>query len=365
MTLHPFIGFVANPATDIVKVDPEGFINPRQWRVGENDVSIAVLGGSVARGLALKRQDTLITELSKAPSLSGRRIVVRNLALGGYKQPQQLMILNYLLALGQHFDIVINLDGFNEVAIPYRDNIPNGVFPFYPRSWPLWASTAQDLSSQRLIGTIALLREWRAYLAGLCTAPPLDYSASCEVTWRLLDRSLQQRIFVAREKLATAAATKQSFRTHGPRRPETNPAELFTDLTEYWRQCSLLMHQLSHNNGMRYFHFLQPNQYVTGSKPMGDEEKQVALSPQETYRYRDAVEMGYPKLAAAGEQLVAAGVNFHDLRMIYADHPEPTYVDMCCHVNPHGNTILATEIAHRIVDQLVETDLEPSSQDSR
>jgi len=43
------------------------------------------------------------------------------------------MRLNYLLALGARFDLFINLDGFNEVALPPAENIPKGVFLFFPR----------------------------------------------------------------------------------------------------------------------------------------------------------------------------------------------------------------------------------------
>ena len=39
-----------------------------------------------------------------------------NLALFGYKQPQQLTTLAYLMSIGGQFDLVLNIDGFNEVA---------------------------------------------------------------------------------------------------------------------------------------------------------------------------------------------------------------------------------------------------------
>jgi len=35
----------------------------------------------------------------------------------GYKQPQQLLVLSYFLSIGQPFDMVMNIDGFNEVAL--------------------------------------------------------------------------------------------------------------------------------------------------------------------------------------------------------------------------------------------------------
>jgi hypothetical protein len=47
--------------------------------------------------------------------------------IGGYKQPQQLMALNWFMALGGEFDIVINLDGFNDVALPALENVPTRI----------------------------------------------------------------------------------------------------------------------------------------------------------------------------------------------------------------------------------------------
>ena len=35
----------------------------------------------------------------------------------GYKQPQQLLVPTYFLSIGQVFDLVVNIDGFNEVAL--------------------------------------------------------------------------------------------------------------------------------------------------------------------------------------------------------------------------------------------------------
>jgi hypothetical protein len=35
------------------------------------------------------------------------------------------------------------------------------------------------------------------------------------------------------------------------------------------------------------------------------------------------------------------GIRFIDLSRVFADHPEPLYVDSCCHVDVRGNTIVA------------------------
>jgi len=97
--------------------------------------------------------------------------------------------------------------------------------------------------------------------------------------------------------------------------------------------------RLAGSNGIRYYHFLQPNQYVVDSKPLTATERAEAWVP--THPYRRAVETAYPALARAGQGLRGLGVRFTDLSAAFKDHPEPLYIDSCCHVNERGNAILA------------------------
>ena len=58
--------------------------------------------------------------LARLPALRERRVVVVNMAQGSGKEPQQLLELAYLLALGQRLDLAIALDGFNELALGHH-----------------------------------------------------------------------------------------------------------------------------------------------------------------------------------------------------------------------------------------------------
>ena len=148
--LHPFVGYVLSPehrpGRRARRFDPRaaqyGFALSREHIMqppGDDRVILAVLGGSVASIFATVGGKGLVRELQAYPRFRGKEIVVVSLAMGGYKQPQQLMALNYILSLGAHFDIVLNLDGFNEVALPPAELIPKGISPHYPRTW--WTLT--------------------------------------------------------------------------------------------------------------------------------------------------------------------------------------------------------------------------------
>jgi hypothetical protein len=336
--IHPYFGFA---------IDPEkgggstGFRNagfPRDRR----SVRVVILGGSVAYGLVQKARTRIERALERSPAYAGRKVHVLNYSLPGSKQPQQLMVLNYLLAEGKRPDVVINLDGFNEVTVPLLDHRRRGVAAMYPQGWEMRVGSFEDPATRRLVGRITYLRELRAGLAGSCAHPPLRWSPTCDLVWQRVDRVLAADLKETQEQLGLRASERRSFRSHGPDEPGRSPAEYVDYITGVWMQSSLLMHQISAARDVRYFHFLQPNQYVDGSKPMGAEERFRAFVPGSGWH--QAVSAAYPSLAFRGELLAAAGVAFHDLRMLFVDHPEPLYSDRCCHLRLEGTRLLADRI---------------------
>ena len=129
MQIHPYVGYVETPPKALggdsngrlhaYDVTPYGYADtasPIQTRAPDRLI-IAVTGGSVAWSFHMHGTARLKALLQNAPALADKEIVFVNLAVSGYKQPQQLMTLNYMLILGAQFDIVINIDGFNEAAL--------------------------------------------------------------------------------------------------------------------------------------------------------------------------------------------------------------------------------------------------------
>jgi hypothetical protein len=131
--LHPYLGFVAAPRAGFNRFGFPG--DDPILEAADDEINICITGGSVALQLFRFSRERMVEHLKSEPSLAGKKLNVVVVALGGFKQPQQLIALSYLLALSAHYDVVINLDGFNEVALPYGDNLPFGVFPTFPRHW--------------------------------------------------------------------------------------------------------------------------------------------------------------------------------------------------------------------------------------
>lgn len=343
--VHPYLGFVDDQALGHVAgypISPFGFLDERSPVRARDPATFVVglVGGSVALQLGLYAEPELAAALQRSPSIAGRRVEFVRLCLGGYKQPQQLLAVSMVLALGGHFDLVINLDGFNEVAL-VGENVPLGVPAWFPRGWARLLDTVPNAAQMRRLGQLAVLREQRA--ARLDVAESLWWSPLCQFAWRALDRSLQAQIgalVVAAER----APAGDGFAVRGPGTGGATVATAQAEMAALWRRSSVALHGLCKAHGIPYVHCLQPNQYVPGSKPIGAAEAAVAFAPGDDGP-RAAVVAGYPLLLQEADALRTAGVPFHDLTGIFRDHPEPLYADNCCHFDRTGNQLLAEHVA--------------------
>lgn len=350
LSLHPYLGYVFNPQSNTRRAVSEfGFVDqhePLQTRAADK-VIVGILGGSVAHGFSVHGAPVLARELQRDRRFANKEFVFLRLCLGGYKQPQQLLLLSYLLSLGAEFDIIINMDGFNEVALHEPENAPRGVFAAFPRAWHLLAANAPDEDTQLMLARLTLLRKQRRAWANMFSKMSYRYSPTANLSWRVVDRQLAAAIAEQVQEFQEHQPHELPHAAVGPTRRYADSTAMYTDLAAIWQQGSLQLHNLCRANGIAYYHFLQPNQYVAHSKPMGAREKARAVVENP---YQTGVERGYPHLIQRGRELQQRGVAFVDLTMAFADHPEPLYVDTCCHLNPAGNAILAKRAARAIVD---------------
>jgi hypothetical protein len=356
--VHPYVGFVEKPRAEssvrrlrdgrAVPVSRFGYIDDKEpiFARRPDRVIIAILGGSVACHFAINGSHRLDEELSASPEFNGKELVFVNLALGGYKQPQQLMTLGYLLSLGAEFDLALNIDGFNEVALYELENSSRHIFPAFPRSWQVRISSADP---DVLVTTAGLLanEEQRNDLASWYCRAPLRYSVLCNLAWEVKDRQLGRAADGIITNYYRSQGGRHPYFITGPPAEFAGRAKLYEHLTSIWANSSTLLNGLCRSKGIRYYHFLQPNQYVAGSKPMGDDEKRVAIAAD--HPYRRAVETGYPLLIKKGRDLAREGVPFFDLTQVFAGHSEALYNDDCCHFNQAGIDLTAQAIAHAIL----------------
>jgi hypothetical protein len=354
--IHPYVGAVLEPKDDGGKlsiagkyrITEYGFVDdgPPIHKRAPDRVIVCILGGSVARQFSMFASDALAEDLAGSPEFAGRTFQFVRLASDGYKQPQQLMTLNYMLTLGAEFDIVINLDGFNEAALPGIDNIPNGVFSAYPRDWVKMVAGSAGPEFARRGGYVSYLRQQQRDSAQWFGSFPLRYSPTALMIWGILKNRSDRAISRQLEEMSAFSQKERTFCGSGP--PETfdSPSAMYEHCTRLWSRSSILLHQVCAARGIRYYHFLQPNQYLPGSKPIGPQEAADAVK--EGSPMCEAVRACFPLMQAQAPRLAEAGVAFTDLTGVFADHPEPIYKDVCCHVVTAGDLIMAKAIAARI-----------------
>lgn len=351
--IHPYLGYVRDP-TKMPRHSEYGFPGEFSLKTPKTSdrVIIGILGGSFAEGMTLSGKDSLIQILKSDPRFSDKEILVYTLAMGGYKQPQQLFTVLYFLMLGAQFDILINVDGFNEVVLPPVENLPKQVVPYYPRSWFARTYNFSDAETLKILGEISFITYKRQEWAQFFDTTPLRYNVTCNLIWRAYDMKLYHRLIDREVQLQQYTIAKDSnigYMLTGPSFEYRNESELYADLARTWQNSSIQLNKLCQINGIAYFHFLQPNQYVANSKVLSPEERTIAYSAHDG-SYKDEVEKGYPDLIRTGKILRDDyGIDFYDLTMIFKDNDAILYHDTCCHLNESGYKLVAEFIGNTIL----------------
>jgi hypothetical protein len=360
--LHPYFGYVIdgklrteNCASD----DPQECYSRIKVstdkpfvRRAPDKLIVGLLGGSVAVGTSSRGVGTLYKEfLGQLPEYRDREVILYTMASGGFRQPQQLMMLNFYISLGAEFDLILNLDGFNDVAIPASQWALNKLHPSFPRSWNhRVANRIPDELLEHLAKKKSVQRNHIAF-ATFMANPIARNSSTFNLVWQLKHQNSMKNISeidVLINGVETDADVKRDFRYEalGPDYEFTDWKNLYSYSVNIWANSSKLVDSIADGGGAKYFHFLQPNQYIEGSKPMSVKERDVALMKQGGYGYH--YKQAYPHIIEKAKWLTAQGVKFHDLTNLYQDVEEPIYIDNCCHVNGKGSRLMVKEMANII-----------------
>jgi hypothetical protein len=273
---------------------------------------------------------------------------VVTLGVAGYKQPQQLLTLTYFLSLGAEYDLVINLDGYNEIVLPYTDNYNVGVNPFFPRNWNLRIARQPSKKILAVIGEVRYLRDLKqenlealtsSFFRGSAVFGLLKVQQFKRLNWNI-DRTTHKLIELQQEEV-------KKFEETGPFFPYKDIRQLYDDAAAVWVRSSALLDQLARENSMQYYHFLQPNQYVKGSKVLTEEERRTAYL--EKVNISQSALIGYPILIEQGRKLLEKNIKFFDATKVFAKEKETVYIDICCHYNDLGKELLAAFMMDKIV----------------
>ena len=343
--LNPYFGFEWTVDNQTIGRDVEYFHGAESRQT----LDVMIVGGSVAAHFGNTGLDELIRLLRADSSIGARPVRVLGYGRPGYKQPQQLMLVAFLLGLGFTPDVLVNLDGFNEAALA-NANVEAGVHPAYP-SASHWSHLASARQSDR--EAMDLLYEMRARQdrAGRLIAWVRDYHLGNSA---LLSELTLARLRVLRKQYSRLGARYVKHLTDSPA-PEIRGPPVPTDrgavrdlVLETWFESSRSIDALCRARSIPYVHVLQPTLHDSGSKPLTPEEIESGACGKSSV---DGVHYAYPRMRRLGAELRDLGVCFVDASDVFKNTPETLYHDPC-HFGARGNALLAPRIADAILEAL-------------
>lgn len=365
--IHPYLGWIHNPQTSPIEkwngheipVNELGFKDNGHsiYTRSDNLFIVGIAGGSVAFQFSWAAEELLKEKLQSHPRVKGRRIQFVRMALSGYKQPQQLLAYNFLMSLGGEFDLVINIDGFNETTLAILENADLGTSIAYPRAWHSRSISMLDPRDSADAAQLLHLKGKRQEMAKSILASKFRWSPILNLVWYTRDQTTYGRLVDL--GLSVSKNRRSSFVNHGPVNHHEEGPRLEEDVVAIWMRCSLQMHQLCRANKTLYLHVLQPNQYVPGSKPLSAYELEKCIDPEG--KTRTVVMNVFPELQKRSEDLMRQGVAFSDQTQVFSGITDTLYVDPWCHFNTEGNRILGEAISDVLLKMLDHAELDTAT----
>ena len=343
--LHPYFGFMV----------PKIFLDLPFKKTSEDQFIVGIFGGSVAHHFVnyeLKHH-VLTQMLQSLPQLRDKKIVILKFANPAHKQPQQLLTLNYYLSVGQELDMVINIDGFNELAVSYINNIggielsmPNGSVVA-----PIINLANKELSPTELTLSLEILQTKNN------SKDTLSRLSDCRLATCYTLRWVQAKYLFNQYQAKSGAfnqlkreASKDSLIYLKRIERPLDDADAIDGAVEIWSNSSLAMSGVLNAEKIPYFEFIQPNQYYSTNRQFSADEKKIAFD--EDSPFKEPALKGYPRLLPKISSLRAAGVQIFNAANVFDETRDIVYLDNCCHYNDAGNEIFSRYIGQSIVTAL-------------
>lgn len=362
---HPYFGFTQRPRKDPNQIfNNYGFSflsDPIDYPFvpkNKDTYIAAIFGGSVAAHYARHEREAIEIALSNHPKLQDKEVRVLPFAQGGWAQPQSLQALSYFGSTNQHFDLVINIDGFNE-ALAKRWQLIEGCFPGMPQ-FGIIRHLRMALQPMNLTGEAA---NYASNLLKLSFKMDKIRGSLGHPLWKLLLTPVlnfyQQRY---NKKIASPPSVNidqndDYLLLHKIRPLTENQIEnddqvldwAINEAVGYWKNSSLLMSGLCQKLDATYFHVLQPNQYF-GSKPFSSEEKKMFIE-RDSLQDR-VIRQTYPAMKKNADWFKGKHVNFIDMTNAFEGVSTTCYQDAVCHLNADGDRYLSKRLIPKILDSL-------------
>jgi hypothetical protein len=336
-----------------VEANNFGFASPHAYpfaRMDDEQLVVGIFGGSVAAWFCQVGVSRLEAALKQNAFFGKRTLVPLCFSHEGYKQPQQLLTLAYFLSIGQQFDLVINIDGFNEVALASL-NDQHGwdiSMPSVMHLDPLINLVNQSTLTPEKLASLAAIERDKQRLTALAERLNQNRLASIEFVLGRYHAFVERRYreeLVRFDQLPSNPPQRSVIHVTPPVN-DRRGAQVYEDIAREWITSSILMRELLAARAVPYFHVLQPNQYYS-SRKFSAEEAKVAFNPGSPFK--EGAAKGYPFLEMALQSNGGAPDALNAVHVFDDERAAAVYIDDCCHYTLVGNQRLADFIAKSIL----------------
>ena len=354
---HPYFGYVLSPGRtgkypgkgweSDWKTNNAGFhfINDPEilvdypYKQKNNEIIVGIFGGSVGSGFALHAQmdDTLSKSIKKKyPEYRNKKIKFLNFSLPGYKQPQQLTSLIYFLGIDQKFDIIINIDGFNEVIVALENWNENS--DIINPSYSIYNLAGNSLDKSNFFSNnyeYAQINYHKLSNKKFIKLAKKKKSAFIYYLYKIRAQYHQKKqihLETINKNLVDQTNKNLKFPKSLANLKIDNKEELYNHLSKNWFETSHLMKIICESKNIKYHHFLQPNQWF---------EKSGDYSPiHKDHKYKHVIEpinKGYKEFLKYKNDFIKSKINFKDLTLVFdSKRLNEMYSDDCCHYTKEG-----------------------------
>ena len=247
-----------------------------------------------------------------------------------------MLALAYFLSLGQQFDAVVNIDGFNEGYVSWINqelsnvdhSMPCAQFLFGIMNSSFFNCLKQNEVSKASIMAAQIFNRLDSF----------GISAAIREASNFLNISVNSKI----EKISKQLSQNKELENFQyPLQVLKNKKsfwESIPEVAEVWSTSSNIMHNLCLQNNIAYVHCLQPNQYFRTLRRFTEQElKEYNILGADSVPLKRIVPQVYFQMKKQINHLVQSGVIFVDGTTSLDNNPNTVYIDWACHLNDQGN----------------------------
>lgn len=329
---HPYLGYTRlnkNENLDIINEEKQEHQDP-----------IAVFGGSVAENFyRFNKEKNLLQESLKETFNLKDNFGIKNYALGGYKQPQQLIAS---ILFRPKVKVTINIEGYNEI------NETGSQFPHY---YPMVSISKLYYSG---------VKNWDIYLKAKKTRASQEKLKNYmgKDRWFKFIPTFLKTLYFLKEKYLVWLEKKFILQTEKGRETDPFKSLSFSERIIYWLEQSCEQQNFLAKRGVKAYFFFQPLPFVPQSKKeLTNNEKQmiqdrkykVQVIWESKYHVQNMIDAYLTMRKLIKKENLS--LNLVDLSQIFLDEPREIFIDGCCHFNKLGHSLLT----HEIVKVIKET----------